>query len=224
MLLSELFEASTEVAIIFGRFNPPHKGHKAAWEIAAQSPIWYIGTNKSTIGPKDPLPYDVKIKAMQVIWPDIKGHIVAEQSWLTLCSRVFEEHGDVILNVVTDEEYVFKLIAQYNGVEGKQHGFYKFTTINPKPSPRISSATDLRAAVTNDNPDAFAKAAGVPADTLIAGVPYFELVKKYMTPDPKVKTKKTKEECAGVGIVTKQNSTADVGSGTIKKNMKAFKL
>lgn len=32
------------------------------------------------------------------------------------------------------------------------------------------------------------------------------------------------EECAGVGIVTKQNSTADVGPGTIKKNLKAFKL
>lgn len=32
------------------------------------------------------------------------------------------------------------------------------------------------------------------------------------------------EECAGVGIVTKQNSTADVGPGTIKKNLKAFSL
>ena len=36
--------------------------------------------------------------------------------------------------------------------------------------------------------------------------------------------KKVKEECAGVGIVTKQNSTADVGPGTIAKNMKAFSL
>ena len=36
--------------------------------------------------------------------------------------------------------------------------------------------------------------------------------------------KKVKEECAGVGIVTKQNSTADVGPGTIKKNLKAFSL
>lgn len=36
--------------------------------------------------------------------------------------------------------------------------------------------------------------------------------------------KKVKEECAGVGIVTKQNSTADVGPGTIKKNLKAFNL
>jgi len=32
------------------------------------------------------------------------------------------------------------------------------------------------------------------------------------------------EEAAGVGIVTKQNSTADVGPGTLRKNLKAFNL
>jgi pyrimidine deaminase RibD-like protein len=32
------------------------------------------------------------------------------------------------------------------------------------------------------------------------------------------------EDAAGVGIITKQNSTADVGPGTINKNLRAFKL
>jgi pyrimidine deaminase RibD-like protein len=41
---------------------------------------------------------------------------------------------------------------------------------------------------------------------------------------PLYKDQKTDEEAAGVGIVTKQNSTADVGPGTIRKNLKAFKL
>jgi len=44
---------------------------------------------------------------------------------------------------------------------------------------------------------------------------------------PKVKAKKEKEvgeEAAGVGIVTKQNTTADVGPGTLNKMLKAFKL
>ena len=182
MLLSELFEATQEVAICFGRWNPPHKGHKAAWETAAKSPIWFVGTNKGTIGPKDPLPFDVKVEAMKVIWPDIEGHIVTEQSWLTLCSTVFSEYGDVTLNVVTDEEWVFKTIAQYNGVEGKAHGFYKFTKIVPTPSPRLSSATDLRAAVAAGNREAFAKAAGVAADTMVAGTPFFDLVAKYLLP------------------------------------------
>ena len=39
-----------------------------------------------------------------------------------------------------------------------------------------------------------------------------------------VGTTRVAEECAGVGIVTKQNSTADVGPGTIGKNLKAFNL
>ena len=32
------------------------------------------------------------------------------------------------------------------------------------------------------------------------------------------------EDAAGVGIITKQNTTKDVGPGTIRKNLKAFKL
>ncbi len=68
MKLNELFEApNDEVAIIFGRFNPPHKGHRAAWELANQSANWFVGTNQSTIGPKDPLPYDVKVEAMKTL-------------------------------------------------------------------------------------------------------------------------------------------------------------
>jgi hypothetical protein len=33
-----------------------------------------------------------------------------------------------------------------------------------------------------------------------------------------------KEEAAGVGIITKQNTTKDVKKGTLKKMMKAYKL
>lgn len=35
---------------------------------------------------------------------------------------------------------------------------------------------------------------------------------------------KTKEDAAGVGIITKQNTTGDVNKGSIRKNLKAFKL
>ena len=35
---------------------------------------------------------------------------------------------------------------------------------------------------------------------------------------------KIKEDAAGVGIITKQNTTADVGPGTLYKNLKAFGL
>jgi hypothetical protein len=190
MKLRQIFEGlGQEVAIIFGRFNPPHKGHRAAWELAAKSPIWYVGTNESTVGPKDPLPYGIKVEAMTAIWPEVEGHIIAETSWLTLASLVYEKHGDVTLLCLTDEDWVTKTIVQYNDKEGA-HGFYNFKTIKQKPTPRLSSATALRDAVSKDDREAFATAAGVPADTPVAGKPFFDLVAEYLLPYSNAPVKK----------------------------------
>ena len=38
------------------------------------------------------------------------------------------------------------------------------------------------------------------------------------------KEKQTKEDAAGVGIITKQNTTVDVNKNTPKKNLRAFRL
>ena len=234
MRLRELFEArQRSVGIIFGRFNPPHKGHRAAWEMASENDAWFVGTNQSTQGPKDPLPYDVKIEAMKTIYPEIKGHIMPEQSWLTMASAVYKKYGNVVLNLYTDEEWVSKAINQYNGQEGP-HGFYNFSSINTQPTPRLSSATALRSAVQAGDRAAFADAAGVDADTQVAGQSFFDLVAQYLNPyaekekakaaKKKVKEPELGEEAAGVGIITKQNTTVDVNKNTPKKNLKAFRL
>ena len=191
MKLRQLFENIYEeesgvkdVAIIFGRFNPPHQGHKAAWDTASQFDEWFVGTNESTVGPKDPLPFKVKIAAMKTIMPEVEGHLVAEQSWWTLATHVYKKFGAVTLHVVTDEKdskvYVPGL-QKSNGIEGA-HGYYRFRDIVWAPADRISSATDLRAAVANDDKEAFEQAAGVPADTLVAGHSFFEVVKHFLTP------------------------------------------
>jgi hypothetical protein len=199
MLLTEMFikEQSEDAAIIFGRFNPAHQGHVAAWKEAAKFPIWYVGTNQSTIGPKDPLPFDVKIKVMETLMPELKGHLVAETTWFTLASMVYKKHGAVTLHIVTDETdsatYV-KMLKGQNGKEGK-HGFYQFADIVWQPAPRLSSATDLRAAVAANDPTAFYKAAGVPADTTIDGKPFFDLVKYYLD----AQAKPVKEHIEKVG-------------------------
>jgi len=198
MILRELFESkSKSVGIIFGRFNPPHMGHMKAWEMASENSAWYVGTNKSTQGPKDPLPFDIKVKAMDAVYPAIKGHIVAEQSWLTLASKVYEKHGNIVLNVYTDEAWVTKALVQYNGKEGA-HGYYEFGTIQQQDTPRLSSATALRNAVAADDRDAFGQAAGVDPNTLVAGHPFFDVVKHYLMPHAekaaaKVVKKKVKE-------------------------------
>ena len=196
MLLREFFEAAgNEVAIIFGRFNPPHKGHKAAWEVASKSPVWYVGTHKATVGPKDPLPFDIKIKCMEAIWPGVKGHIVAETSWLTMASMVYEKHKASVLYCCTDEDWVTKTVIQYNGKEGP-HGYYNFPSIQQKPTPRLSSATDLRSAVMLGDREAFSKAAGVSADLEIDGMPFFDLVAKYLIPYSDSKSGKSSKATA----------------------------
>ena len=198
MKLRNLFEARAQsVGIIFGRFNPPHKGHRKAWEMASENDAWYVGTNQSTQGPKDPLPYGVKIEAMRMVYPDIEGHIMPEQSWLTMASRIYEKYGDILLRIYTDEEWVVKTIVQYNGKEGP-HGFYNFKNIDPVGTPRLSSATELRNAVSADDRAAFSQAAGIDADTPLGKNSFFDVVKHYLTqqtakPAKKEKAMKVKE-------------------------------
>ena len=186
MRLRELFEAPGEtVGLIFGRFNPPHKGHKAAWEMASKETYWYVGTNQSTVGPKDPLPAQVKVLAMETIMPEVTDHIMFSQSWLTLASELYSKHPDATLVLFTDEAWVPKTIQQYNGKEGP-HGTYAFKNIETKPTPRLSSATALRQAVLDNNPKEVEDAAGVPADTKIdvpgEDITFFDMVAKYLEP------------------------------------------
>lgn len=185
-----------QAAIIFGRFNPPHFGHKAAWDIAAEFPIWYVGTNQSTQGPKDPLPFDIKMEAMKTFMPDLDDHLVAEQSWFTLASMVYQKHGAVTLHIVTDanDSKIFvPALQKQNGIEGP-HGFYKFNNIVWKEARRQSEASLVRQAVKDNNPQEFATHSGVPADTIVAGHPYFNLVRHYMMPYMQAEADKEKQK------------------------------
>lgn len=196
MKLRQLFESSAnEVAMIFGRFNPPHKGHKAAWQLMSKSPLWFVGTNSNTQGPKDPLPFDVKVVAMKEIYPEIDGHLMSTTSWLTMASELYKKYKDAKLLVYTDEDWVTKTIKQYNGQENA-HGYYNFSSIEQVATPRLSSATSLRDAVKNNDKEAFTAAAGVDADTMIGDSTYFDLVSKHLMPyaeKEKAKVKKKKD-------------------------------
>lgn len=197
MKLRELFETlggNGTVGVCFGRWNPPHKGHRAAWEEAATNNHWYVGTNQNTQGPNDPLPYDVKLLAMEAIYPEIAGHVIPEKNLFTLAAKIYGKHGDVTLNVYTDEEWLAKGLEKYNGKEA-DHGYYKFSAINHIPTPRLSSATALRSAVRHGDRQEFGSAAGVDPNTIIEvdgkKVKFFDLVKHYLDQFPE-KVKKTK--------------------------------
>jgi hypothetical protein len=81
--------------------------------------------------------------------------------------------------VYTDEEWVLKALNKYNGVDGA-HGMYNFPKITSVPTPRLSSATALRKAVADNDPQAFADAAGVAANTPVDGKPFFDVVGEYL--------------------------------------------
>jgi hypothetical protein len=213
MKLRQLFEADSKtVGLVFGRFNPPHKGHRAAWELASKCTYWYVGTNQSTQGPKDPLPYDVKVEAMKTIWPPVAKHIMAETSWLTLASHCYNAHKDAdTLICFTDEDWVTKTVQQYNGKEGA-HGLYNFKNIIQKPTPRLSSATALRDAVTKGDRDAFSDAAGVSADTPINGVAFFDLVAEYLLPYAEKEKAKLAKKKVKVPAESIEENTDDLES------------
>lgn len=167
------------VGLIFGRFNPPHQGHRAAWKLASENSSWYVGTNCNTQGPKDPLPYDVKIQAMKTVWPDVESHVKSHQSWLTIATEIYEQHGNVKLKIYTDESWVLQTLQKYNGIE-KQHGYYNFSDIEAVKTPRLASATTLRRAAADNDREKFTQAAGVDAATIINNEQFFDIVKKHL--------------------------------------------
>lgn len=199
-------EKTEAIGIIFGRFNPPHKGHVNAWNEASKNIAWYVGTNQDTQGPKDPLPFDIKIQVMKAMYPGLEGHLVAETSWLTLASYAFQKHPNISsLFCYTDEAWVYPTIMSYNGKKGP-HGFYNFKHIEQKGTPRLSSATDLRNAVRAGDKNAFANAAGVAADTPVAGKPFFDLVAHYLNRYPVKESTAVKEgTTTGAGGKAKGN-------------------
>jgi hypothetical protein len=206
MRLRELFEnvnAGKTIGVCFGRWNPPHKGHAAAWETAAQFNEWYVGTNHNTQGPDDPLPYEVKLQCMKAIMPEVVGHVIPETNLFTLVARIYASHGESVhLKVCTDEAWLTSTLEKYNGKEGN-HGYYKFASISHEPTPRLSSATALRAAVRAGDKESFSSAAGVPWDTAIKvegrNKRFFDVVAHYLKQFPE-KTKKEKKLKEKIGL------------------------
>ena len=205
--------AGATVAFAFGRFNPAHQGHVEVWRAVEDAGAnWFIGTNSSTLGPNDPLIFEQKSAWMEEIYPPITGHIVSEQSVLTLAAYIFKktrktERATVAyITDAADWAWSGKLLNQYNGVEGA-HGYYKFAQITHVPSPRVSSATALRDAARADDKVAFYHASGTDPKSKVAGLTYFDTVKQAVEkyPLPVKKAKKVKEHDVSESLAQNRN-------------------
>jgi hypothetical protein len=202
MRLQELFEAKVNktkasAAFCFGRFNPAHQGHVEVWKTVESVGLqWFVGTNPNTQGPNDPLSFEQKSLWMQRIWQPISGHILPETTVLTTAASIYKKlgKGEHTIAYITDESdwrWSGKLLSDYNGKE-TAHGFYQFASIIHVPSPRVSSATELRNAARAGDEAAFYRAAGTDPSLKVKGKTYFETVHEACAKFPE-KKKKVKE-------------------------------
>jgi hypothetical protein len=210
------------IGICYGRWNPPHKGHKEVWKQASKNPIWFVGTNQNTEGPKDPLPYDIKLQCMAAVWPGIAGNVIPEQDLFTMATHIYERYGEnVQLNVYTDEQWLASGLQKYNGMMDQKHGGYKFAQIDWKKTARLARATDLREYVRTGNKAAFYKDAGISPDTTIEvkkqQLPLFDVVAFYLNKYPdKNAVAETKQ-----ATITKRQAQSSRGINTYGDTEKA---
>jgi len=192
MLLRELFEAETKhVTFCFGRMNPPTVGHKQVLDtMKAQGGDMRIFVSQSQDPKKNPLDYETKVKFIKAMFPEYAGSVVKDAGLNTVvkvASYLHEQGYNAATFVAGSDrlEDMKKLLEQYNGVEGKAHGFYKFEVLDFVSSGDREdgaegvagvSASGARAAAANNDLEGFKEATG--AGELAK--PLFDAVRKGM--------------------------------------------
>ena len=176
MLLNELFEAGTKhVTFCFGRMNPPTIGHKQVFDtMQSQGGDMKIFVSQSQDKKKNPLDYGTKIKFIKGMFPKYAKDVVDNAALNTIgkVASYLHEQGYTAVTFVAGSDRMDSmksLLDQYNGVEGKAHGFYKFDVIDFASSGDREdgaegvagvSASGARSAAANNDFEGFQEATG----------------------------------------------------------------
>lgn len=141
MRIKELFESSGDhVTFCFGRMNPPTLGHKQVFDtMASVGGDYKIFVSQTQDKKSNPLDYGTKIKFMKAMFPDYADSIVDNSSLNTVVKVATYLYSigyrNATLVAGSDRIETFKkLLSDYNGVEGKAHGYYKFDLLDFKSS------------------------------------------------------------------------------------------
>ncbi len=219
-------DKSKHVSLCFGRMNPPTIGHKQLLDtMATVGGDYLIFVSKTQDKKKNPLDYSTKINFIKEMFPEHAAHVVEDAALNVLgkiATYLYDQGYEEITFVGGSDrvDAMAKMLVDYNGVEGKAHGYYNFKNIGAVSSGNREdgvdgvagiSASNARDAAAEGDFEKFKESVGdsTLADSLYAAVR-----------DGLGIT----EEAAGVGIITKQNTTADVNKGTTKKNLRKFNL
>lgn len=176
MKIKELFESNDKhVSFVFGRMNPPTLGHKHLIDVAAKIGGDYkVFLSQTQDKKNNPLDYTTKIQFAKAMFPEHADRIVNEPNLNTVLKVAEYLHNQgynhVTLVAGSDRiDSLGKLLKDYNGVEGKAHGYYKFDTIEIKSSGEREdgaegvkgiSASNARMAAANNNLDLFKTSTG----------------------------------------------------------------
>lgn len=215
MFIFELFEAPEikHASFCFGRMNPPTVGHKQLIDTvakSAQSSDYFIFVSHSQDTKKNPLDPQTKISFIKRMFPEYADHVVDRAGLTTVlfaASMLYEAgYNSVTFVAGSDRMGQFqKLLTDYNGVEGKSHGYYKFQNIDFASSgdrdPDADglagvSASRAREAAAAGDIKAFAEATG--AGKLTQEL--YDAVRSGM---------KLAEDAAGVGVIANKKQAKD---------------
>lgn len=178
MRLKELFEAPSSekhITFCFGRMNPPTIGHEQLLDTCKSVGGDYkIFVSQTQDKKKNPLDYSTKISFIKKMFPNHAANVVENAALNTIgkVASFLYEQGYRHATIVGGSDRIddlHKLLMDYNGVEGKAHGYYKFETLDAKSSGDREdgaegvagiSASGARAAAANGDINAFAEATG----------------------------------------------------------------
>ena len=223
---------SPTAAFVFGRFNPPTIGHKKLFDkLKTVSDVYFVFVSPTQDHKKNPLNRDQKIALIDRQFPEAGDHIINDPSIRTIIDVMkFLEtagHKRVAMVVGSDRTKQFNdLLAKYNG---KEYSFDSIDVISAGDRDPDSegvagvSASKAREAAQAGDYETF-KTMFVGNEGLKKNI--YRAVRTGMGIREGLKSyiDDVEEEAAGVGIVTKQNTTPDVNKKTLGKIMKALRL
>ena len=136
----EISEARGDTAVFtFGRFNPPTIGHEKLVNAVAKQQSknsgskMYVYASQSNDPKKNPLPYAKKIAYMRKMFKKHSKNIITgkPRTAIEVAVELYNKgHKAIVMVVGSDRVTEFReLLEEYNGVEGKRHGYYGFDNI-----------------------------------------------------------------------------------------------
>jgi hypothetical protein len=233
MLLKELLEAQPKktAVVAWGRMNPPTIGHQKVIDVVKQYAQKFLGDpilflSKSQKPKTDPLSFAEKLHFAGEMF-NIK---VDRNTSVKTIIQMFQQlqgqgYDNVVLVAGSDRVQQYQdLINKYNNKpDTKGEIPFKFANAKVVSSGERDpdeegvagmSASKLRAFAADGDFESFKQ--GVPGNETLAKQMYNRVRQGMGIQDT--------QEAAGVGIITKQNTTKDVNKGTLKKMLKGYKL